>query len=317
MGELSKKIIGNWVDIRGVASNFYKITEYFQFNYQRLSSILSNLKFSSEQGIIEYKRTMLSPIFRLLDTLQYKSVSLDIFLKHGNTIEEIIFIILIQRLFARGTIKFSEKFNIDELISADNIEIDAILKDILTRITKRPELKNNLAIKNILIQFTIYTNEKKTMEKLSANIKSHASNSFYENFKTTFNRIYSSIRKNYEIILKEDASKIMKKNILNLVSLKGVSSILYNQAKDFSRIKTTFDFVKTEKYKIRENLLPIFRKKDNFLGLITNELDLYNELGKTLEDVNGDLIALSFCNELSIFITKYIKKTFNVEKENN
>jgi hypothetical protein len=157
------------------------------------------------------------------------------------------------------------------------------------------------------------------MKKLSSNITTRSSSSFYENFKATFEKIFTSIRKNYAIILREDAEKIIKKNILATVQLKKAGAVLFNQAKEFSKIATTFSFARVEKYKIREILMPILRTKDNVLGLISWELKCYREMSRDLDEgvpeVNADRISLSFNKEIIAIIKKYVQKEFPVKEQ--
>ncbi|MBN1699837.1 MAG: hypothetical protein JW881_20165 [Spirochaetales bacterium] len=319
MKDLEKKIIGKWVDIRNVSTNFYKIMDYFKFTAPRFTSLLGKLGTSMEQGIVEFKRTSLLPMFRLLENLKFRAVFLDDMARQVEIIEEMLLVVLIQRLIALGNLKISSQTRIDELINAETIEIKSILHDILARIKENPELKKHSAIKNILVQFTIYQNENETMKKLSSNIKTRSSTSFYENFKVTFEKIFASIRRNYEIILREDAEKILKKNILTAVQLKKTGPVLFNQAKEFSKIATTFDFARTEKYKVREILLPILRTKDNVLGLIAWELKCYREMSRDLDEgvpeTNADRISLGFNREIIGILKKYIQKEFQIKEE--
>ena len=227
---IEKKIIGRWVDIRNNSSNFYKLIDYFDFKQTRYLNIIRNLEFSVEEGIIEYKQASLLPVFRLLEDLKYRAVTIAELKIQKENLDELLFIVLLQRLFTSGSLKITDAAKTGG-ISVESIEIRTILKDILSRIKENPDTRNHPAVKNILVQFTIYKNEKETMKKLADNIKDRASSSFYENFKITFTNIFASIRKNYAVILKEDAAKIKRRNILLLVPIKQAGPVLFRQAK--------------------------------------------------------------------------------------
>lgn len=314
--DIEKKIIGRWADIKNNSSNFYKLIDYFDFKQTRYLTIIRNLEFSVEQGVVEYKRSSLLPVFRLLEGLKYRAVTIEELKIQKENLDELLFVILVQRLFTSGSLKITDTGNA-EGISVDSIEIGTILKDILSRIKENPDIRNHPAVKNILVQFTIYKNEKKTMEKLAENIKKPSS-SFYENFKITFTKIFKSIRKNYEVILKEDAARIKRKNILLLIPIKQAGSILFRQAKDITKIATSFGFAETEKYKIREILNPVMRAKDATLARIDAELHLYEELGAGLQEAtprqNAEQISLRFNREIISILQKYMEKEFHLKE---
>lgn len=313
--DIEKKIIGRWVDIRNNSSNFYKLIDYFDFKQTRYLNIIRNLELSVEQGIIEYKQTSLLPVFRLLEDLKYRAVTIADLKIQKENLDELLFVVLIQRLFTSGSLKITDTINA-EGIPVDSIEIRTILRDILNRIKENPDARNNPAVKNILVQFAIYKNEKETMKKLADNIKDRASSSFYENFKITFANIFASIRKNYAVILKEDAAKIKRRNILLLVPIKQAGPVLFRQAKEISKISTSFRFAQTEKYKIREILLPVLRAKDSILSRINAEFHLYTEWGKGLQESmpgqNADQISLRFNREIIQALKKYMEKEYPV-----
>ena len=149
MMDSGKKIIGRWVDVRNNSSNFYKIIDFFKFNENRFLTIIRNLELSVEQGIIEYKYSSLLPVFRLLEDLKYKAVTLPDLKLRQQSLDELLFVILIQRLFISGSLKITDPSQKGG-ISVETIEIKTILRDILSRIKEDPGLRNHPAFQRLL-----------------------------------------------------------------------------------------------------------------------------------------------------------------------
>ena len=62
----------------------------------------ARLRLSVEQGIIEFKRTMLSPVLVALETARYKSLDGDEMIEQERTLSALLFSVLVQRLAGRG-----------------------------------------------------------------------------------------------------------------------------------------------------------------------------------------------------------------------
>jgi hypothetical protein len=108
-----------------------------------------------------------------------------------------------------------------------------------------------------------------------------------------------------------------KKNILLLVPIKKAGPTLFRQAQDIAKISTCFGFAQTEKYKIREILLPVLRAKESTLSRITTELHLYTEWGKGVKEAApgyyAEQISLHFNREIIQVLKKFMEKNYNTE----
>lgn len=304
MENLEKKIIGDWIDVREESKDLYSLYDLFKIPITLLGLEVKKLDSSSELGIIEYKKSVLNTIFRTLANVKYKSLNLEIIAKLEKAAELLLFVDLIQKLIASGALKLDDE-KVETRVSANDIEINHILKDILGRVKKNPALSKRLEVKNILVQFTIYKNERETLSKLAQTMK-HKSPAFIQNVKTTFERIYASIRKNYEVLLKEDTGTIVKENVLKTVRGKKLSGILFNQAKEFTRILSTLKFVLTEKYKTREILMELYKTKTKIFEFLESEHKLYE--AACVDSLKKDRCVASICNAFNKEISRIILK---------
>jgi len=306
MDALEKQIIGKWVDIKDKERDIHAINEYFHLPAATLKLESEKLNASVELGIIEYKRNIINSIFRALGNVKYKSLSQEMISKLAQIADSLLYIILLQKLIITGLVR-NEKDKAGNKISADSIEINLILQDIMQRIKENPEFTKKNTVKNILIQFTIYKNERDTLKKLSPNIK-EKSDIFYQNFKIIFEKIFASIRKNYAEILNEELEQSPKPNILNELQDKKMTTILLNQAKEVSKIQATIEFAYNERYKTRELLVNLYNARNTIVEAVELEFKYYKEFN-TARGGNANATT-SLCNtiarELATLIAKYI-----------
>jgi hypothetical protein len=311
MQELTKRISGDWADITKSALQVRDLITYFNLGQDELNQQISGLKYAVESGVTEFKTALLLPLFTTLEEMKFKSVSFEELRTKNRDPGILIFITLIQRLFASGTLtmSFSKGFNNMESKQSD---INLIIADILSKIKENPQYKNNPAVKMILTQVFIYKRERETMKKLSPNIKDKKkAEAFYRNFNITFNKIFENIQKNYSELLNEEKKENLKnidKNILANISLKRLVPLFTKQAREFSRIRSTLAFALEDKYKTREIMVSIARQKESFLKLIEQENTLYYELCNNLKVLNPKdyalNISLSFAIEIALVLEK-------------
>ncbi|TFG58285.1 MAG: hypothetical protein E4H36_15525, partial [Spirochaetales bacterium] len=121
MADLDKKITGDWFEIGQSYGSMYDLEQYFKPSPDDLRQTILDIRYSVEEGIIEFKRNVLGPVFAFLDSLKFDSKGLEFLGKEHKKLSLLMFVILIQRLITRGTIP---------LIKADlNVETD-VEKDI-------------------------------------------------------------------------------------------------------------------------------------------------------------------------------------------
>jgi hypothetical protein len=318
MKDLEKRIVGDWIDIREAYKHQFSIIEYFKLEKTEILAIIDKLEFASEQGIVEYKKSGLIEFYRAIEDIRYKSFGVETLTSSKTFVRHLLFVTLIQRLIVLGTTPLTSQAGIEEKLSAKDFEITLILRDVLQRIKIDPELKKNMAIKNILVQFAIYRREKETLDKLKNSRKN--TSAFYKNFKETFDKIFTSIRRHYELFLKEEASNSARKSILSSVPLARIAPQLTSQAKLFAKINTTIDFVLAEKYKMREILIDILDTRTDYISVIDNEMKIYKELAKTTGESDLESLSLTISKnirtEVVAILARYLEKESPKAPEN-
>jgi hypothetical protein len=281
MVELERRISGDWIEAREAAADQYKLCQFFQLSAERLHDIARSLRLSVEEGVLEYKRALLRPVFVSLEAMQYQSVSFVELELHDRPLENLLCVILLQRLVCSGTIAPARGKPVQN-ISTDHIPVDAILANLKQRIRLNADFLKHPAVKNIFVQVTIYQKEKKKMEDLLPTIKEDKRATFRRNFQAIFQKIFASIRKNYADLLAEEEARRLEQegqsDILYLASLKSLVPLLNDQAKEVSRLRSTLAFARADKYKTRAVLVSVFKDRASFLGLMDKENAAYARL---------------------------------------
>ncbi len=277
---LQKKISGDWIDIRESANDQYTLNDILKISPNRLKELSHILKLDNEEGILEYKNSVLKPVFFSLEEMKYSSLSLEELEAHKNPLEELLFVILLQKMVCSGVIPLRRAKSAKT--PAENLEINLIIKDIKNRLKSNPGFKKHPAVKNIFMQISIYQKEKQKMSELLPTIQEDKRPTFKQNFQTSFDRIFESIRKNYTDILAEENAKEFdqesKRDLLKLLSIKTLCPSLTDQAREVSRLRSTLMFAVVDKYKTRESLVNLHKEKESFLKMIDREKDSYGKL---------------------------------------
>ena len=290
MVELERRISGDWIEAREAAADQYTLSKFFQLNVDRLHDIARSLRLCVEEGVLEYKGALLRPVFVSLEAMQYQSVSFVELELHDRPLEDLLFVILLQRLVCSEVIAPAKGRTVGP-ISTEAIGVNAILADIKQRIRLNGDFQKHPAVKNIFVQVTIYQKEKKKMEDLLPTIMEDKRDTFRRNFQGVFQKVFDSIRKNYADLLAEEEARRLEQegqtDILYLASLKSLVPLLNDQAKEVSRLRTTLSFARSDKYKTRAVLVSVFKDRAFFLGLMDKENAVYARLCAELGRKSG------------------------------
>ena len=303
MVELEKRISGDWFELREKAGDFHALLDILRLSPAELRDAASKLRLSVEQGIIEFKRTVLTPVLVALETARYKSLEGDEMVEQERPLTGLLFCILVQRLLAADLLPLARQR--DQAVSAGSLEVSSIVAAVRARIKSNPAFRAHPAIKNILVQVQVYKKENQKMRELLPMIKPEMRSSFLANFSRTFDGIVASIRRHYAALLQEEAAESKSKQpdfSLALLPLKDLAPLLASQAREIARIRSTLAHAREEKYKTREVLVRLYDSRHQALGLIEDELKMYRKICKeTLQydlDACAQEIAMGFRDQI-------------------
>jgi hypothetical protein len=322
MPDLEKRISGDWIELREKANDLYTLLDALAVPPHQLRAASEALKHSVEQGILEYKRTLLAPVLVALETTRYKSLATDDVDAQEKSLAVLLLTILIQRLFCTEGISLARPQEEKRVFGVESLQVGAILTDVNARVKSNPELRAHPAVKNILMQVQRYNGENQKMRELLPTIKPEMRTSFLANFTRTFDEIIGSIRRQYTTILHEEVSaeKARKEGFsLALAPLKELAPLLVGQAREVSRFRSTFAHAREEKYKTREAFVRLYDGRQVVLKLVEDESKAYRRLCQRIQpddlDSCANAMAAGFRDEVAALLDKQGKREQPVQDQ--
>ena len=290
MSDLDRRITGDWFDIKEAYQDYVALDQKFRVPEAEIRTHIDKLTFSVEQGIVEYKRSCLAPLYRVLESTKYQSLSAEQIGGQSREMGTLLFIVLIQRMLAEGLARFAARQKAaEEQIDPDDLKLRDMLEDINKRIKADAETKGKPKVKMILAQVSRYQKEQQTFKNLLPTIKEDNKRAFIANFKKTFSEIIDSIKRNYIELLQTEAPPAEdNRSLIELVPLKKSAATVASQAQIVSHIRSALSFVQEEKYKTREILVGLGRKREEITELFKKEMDTYQGFYDQLDPSKRD-----------------------------
>jgi hypothetical protein len=281
MPDLDKRISGDWIELREKANDLYTLLDALAVPPHQLLAAADTLRHSVEQGVVEFKRTLLSPVLVALEAARYKSLATDDLGAQEKSLAVLLLAVLVQRLFCVEILPLARPQEEKRDFGVESLQVSAILTDVNARLKSNPGLRAHPAVKNILMHVQRYNGESQKMKELLPTIKPEMRTPFLANFTRTFEEIIGSIRRQYAAILQEEASAETARKegfSLSLLPLKELAPLLVSQAREFSKFRSTLCHAREEKYKTRESLVRLYDGRPAVLKLVEEESRVYRRL---------------------------------------
>jgi hypothetical protein len=311
MVELEKRISGDWIELRGVFNDFHALLEALPLPPYGLRAVADKLRLSVEQGIVEFKRTLLSPVLVALETARYKSLAGEEMMAHERSLTALLLGILVQRLLCTEGLPMARPAAEKHSFGVESMQVGVILADVNARVKADPALRAQAAVKNILMQVQRYNGENQTMRELLPTIKPEMRTAFLANFTRTFQEIIGSIRRHYLSLLQEErsAEKTHQEGFsLSLMPLKDLSPLLASQAREVARIRSTLAHARDEKYKTREILVRLYDGRQAVLKLVEEEAKVYRLICQRTMQYDLEACSLSLANGFRDEVVSILEK---------
>jgi hypothetical protein len=315
MAELEKRISGDWIDIRAAASDLHQLLDLMKLSPPQIRSTVEKLRFSVEQGVIEFKRTLLSPVLSVLETARYKTLESAEIAEQERALTVLLFVVLAQRLISMETIPLARGPEAKREFGIADMPVNVILSDMNSRIKADPAMRMRPEFKNILMQVQLYRKENQKLKELLPTIKPEMRTAFLGNFTKTFGEIIGSIRRNYVAILQAEAEADTARQAgfsLTRLPLKELGPLLMDQAKEFSRMRSILGFAKDEKYKTREILVRLYDNRQAAMRMIEEESRAYIKVCREFVKIGAETCitrtADGFRSEIVTLLEKQLKR---------
>ena len=308
MSDVSKKIAGDWFDVRQIMDSPVEYDEFFAFSDGELSTLKEELRLCVDAGTVELKRTMLARIDAFLDSHSFESRTFSDIAKHTHATWIGIYVSLLQRASVLGTVALRRESPAQQAQGGEppQIELKEIAAAIQAKIAKDPELRKHPAVKNILMQVSYYRREVDNMKELAPNIPKEKAPAFYDNFKRTFADITRKAQESYIALLREESRPAapVPANILDRYDLSPLAPTFAAQAQEFARLHSILAYAEKERYKTREILEPIGANRSKSLSIVERELKEYERVAFS----RGTLIAREFSAALADYFERRLSR---------
>ncbi len=315
MVELEKRITGDWIELKEAAADLRALLEHVAMAPGDLAAAATRLRLSVEQGIVEYKRSCLSPVLATLETARYKSLAVEEILEEEKSLALLLLTVLVQRLIAQEQVPLARRAEEAKGPAVEGMQVNVILADLKARVKANPALRADPAFKNVLMQVQLYNRENQKMRELLPTIKTEMQGAFLANFTRTFDEITGSIRRNYQSILAAEAEARRARQegfSLAVMPLKELVPFLANQAREVSRMRSTLAFSREEKYKTREVLVGLYESRHDILRLVEDEVTVYRRMCQAAHQWDlaacARVAANGFRDEVAAILEKQAKK---------
>jgi hypothetical protein len=291
MSDLEKRISGDWIDIREAAGDFYGLNDYFKVSPEEMLAERQALALANEEGITEYKRTRLLPVYTALENMLYKALTQEEIERQVRSLRLLLFVTMVERCVILGTVQLVR----GPEAGAPDVEVD---------------------LKNILVQMKRYQGEMAKMRELEPKIKGEAKLTFLGNFKETFASIADSIKKNYAELLKEARadSPPPETSLVRRVPLKGLGPLVTQHAVTFARMRSTLSYAIEEKFHTRELLAGLHRQKAQVLELLETELKGYASLCREHLGATDPVTAVLFSKSVRDELAQVLERQARLEQ---
>ncbi|MFP4267983.1 MAG: hypothetical protein ACLFQW_08335 [Spirochaetaceae bacterium] len=297
MSDIDKAITTGWYEIRTLLDTPDDLFDYLNLEKQDLQTVAEGLRLSVDEGVVEYKRSLLHSIMSQLGTLKYDSKAITDLQTQVKKSSYLTILPILQRLLILGIVKApaAEEEEVRQEQEERVIEVPdlkTIIAEVRNMIKERPELQNNQDIKRIFLQLKYYNTELEKKNSLEPNIPKEKKASFEANFKERFDEIHGKIQNAYRSFLSQEEKKSRPESklpILRRYDFTKCENIYRKQAEEASKLYHTLTFAQKERYQMREILLQMASAEPYYEDSYKKEIECYRRTAP----FSGDDIRVS------------------------
>jgi hypothetical protein len=272
MEELRRKINYYWLEIRELPRQPLRAKKFLQIKEAGLAQLTQNLRESTEEGVLEYKRRSFNKVFQFLAHLSRSTPTHTELLKEKEHIRLLMYLLILQNSFHNGTNLPPKEKVMEE--GPKRLPVAKIIQELQQQISRNPEMKNQQEVKNLFIDFSMYKREHENFAKLSPNISDDRAPTFFSNFKEKIDAIVDDINRSYHKIITEEERENKKKEQTvkrSRYQSDQLSQIQLSLSQELTRILVTLDVALQEAFQFREPLLKLTERKEPVFLLLEEE----------------------------------------------
>jgi len=304
VSDLEKSITTGWYEVRTRLDKPDDLFDYLEIDKQDLYIVAEGLRLSVEQGVVEYKRSLLHSVMSRLGTLKYDSKAITDLSEQCKKGAYLTFLPILERLFVWGMLRVPSAEPQEPEESERNRarqapkqapDLKTIVNEVRNRVRENSELQNNPEIKRIFMQLKYYNSELEKKKSLEANIPKEKRASLEANFQQIFTEIHEKIQNAFLSYLKQEEQNSRPTSrvpILKRYDFTKCEGTYRKQAEEASKLYHTLHFARKERYQMREILLQISTAEPYYEDSYKKELECYGKIAPFAGDTARVGLAL-------------------------
>lgn len=295
MSDLDKQIAGDWYEIRSTLDDPDTLIDHLEISPEEFTGGAKQLRFSVDQGIIEYKGSLIHTMMAPLKSLKWDSKAITSLEREVRLAAMAVLTPAVQRLFAMKKLRlYSVRGEeIEEEPKAaegdkENVpDVKTIVAEVQEMVRQKPDLRTNSEVKRIMAQLKYYNTELEKMRSLEPNIPPEKKEGFRKNFQATFREIVEKIRGAYQTLIDEEFKEnrpAENQPLLKRYDFSSLDNLFREQVRNAARIYSTIEFARKERFQMREILIELAAGEPYYIGLFSRELEMYKKLAPFGDD---------------------------------
>lgn len=284
MGDQSRRTRADWTAFEAAGHDLEARAEALGLERDEIAAQVEPLELAVERGCLEYKRQILNSAFRVIEEARYRSLSSAQIAALARQFGVYAYVTTLQRLMADGTIQIRDHHPSEHTMEASDPEIDVrkIIAEIQERVKSDPTLRMRQPVKNILMQLSRYTRELDQFKEITARTPVEKRGGIGENFRRTTEEIFSSIRRNYDQLQREErAAPAGPRHILLRIPVKPLAGLYLKQARAAMEVRSGLMYAREEQQGTREKILALADHREPMLAMVDEEDRAYLQLSGT------------------------------------
>ncbi len=273
-----------WTRIHHAVRNPYDMDRLLEVDRDNLSQVLGDLEASSGDGITDFKRRAINPVFSLLDNARYRGIDNGSITRQLTYLTSAVYVIGIQRGICEGEFRIRSRPQKPQAgqttgtgpapqTQSDPASLDlrAIMADLTNLVNEDPGIRSRQEFKTLVNAVQKYREELATLQKLVASAP-RSRDAYVESFRTNVAELTERIaRAHHALVAPPEAEETDTRPPLVRVPLTELTPVLNSQLRQLARVRGSLLFVLEEQQDVRETLVALADSRDAVFATITEE----------------------------------------------
>lgn len=284
MSGLDARAKAEWTRIHHAVRNPYDMDRLLSVDRDNLSEVLGDLEASSGDGITDFKRRAINPVFSLLDNARYRGIDHASISRQLTYLTSTVYVIGIQRGICEAEFRIRSRPQKPQVQAeakpetaagraseSGSLDLRAIMADIAAMVSEDPAVRNRQEFKTLVNAVQKYREELATLQKLVGSAP-RSRDAYVESFRANVAELTERIaRAHHVLVAPPPPEETDTRPPLARVPLSELTPVLMSQLRQLARVRGTLLFVLEEQQEVRETLVALADSREEVFATITEE----------------------------------------------